>query len=241
MGLAYNRVSGGYVQHLIPSTTLGSWTDPNSVLQSVSVSGLSVALTLKNPAAGRDLPTTGASILIPLRNMLGTLTTDGDCMSMLQPVVTWTAATSVPAYTWFSVTPVVGASPTVSSNGVGHGADGDGTGTRPNIYYNTGAGWTVLFGASGYSATARGLTGRRLCNSDGSIATNQGSQLFDSNGLALNARNDNVNRNLGTAPIVHAYVMLSVGWTSALGTTGAVITIAPHIVAGRVVRLPGVS
>lgn len=230
---------GGRAQALIPSTTVGDWVDPNSVLASVAVTGDLVEMTLQNEAAGRDLPTTGAAYILPIRDLFGNNPTHMDNGALLCPHARWVATASIPPYCWFAIVPLVGSD--LTARGAGSGAEGDATGIKPYVYYNVGGGWVALAGTAGFSAATRGMGGRRASSTDGSIVAYSGTVLFDANGGVVNARNDSTIRNLGAAPIDHTHVALCVGWTSASGTPGAVVSVRPYLIAANNVNVPGVS
>lgn len=228
-------------QLITPSTTLSDWSDPNSVLSSVTIDADgTITATLQNKAPGRDTPTTGASILLPLKNLYGAGVSAFDTGGIIHPILKFDATASIPSYTWASLG--VTRTGSVTSSGFAHGCQNDSTGIGASIYYSVGAGWNVydpiLFVASG----ARGVLGRIECSADGATMTSTNAVILDANGNAAgSSRQDNTNRVLASpAPLTLTYAILSFGWTSASGTNGAQIKVRPWMIAHNAFTFPGV-
>jgi hypothetical protein len=219
---------------LIPSTTLGDWTNTNSVLSAVSAEGGLVSLTMANPAAARDLPTTGASYVFSIRDILGRADTYIDGAQLRYPAIRWSAALSVPADCWVGVV-LINAS-TVAGATVGHGvaAVGNGVGSASGYHRYT-AGWLSSFGAS-FSANGRGVFQQTRAGTGGiTISTASSSILHDSAGAFINGTGEVVNRVIG--PVTH--VALCCGWAAGTGAGGSVIQVRPALFIADPISIPG--
>lgn len=228
----------GRAQWLRPSTTVGDWADPNSVLSSVSLSGKTVSLTLQNPAASRDLPSTGASYVIPVRCMLGhSVTVDNAAVRHL--LMAFAAGTSVPADCWVGLSWINTSTVAAATIGIGNTVQGNGTGLR-GVRNHYSGGWAVA-GATTYTATVRyGMHAMAPVSSGTTQSKQVASCCYDTDGALLSAATGSDGTNTyTTAPV--GYVAISCGWIAGTGAGGSVIQFTPYCIAAAPNDVPGAA
>lgn len=233
MTLGYRRAQGGRARVILPSTSLAAWADTNSVLSAVAVSGHTVTLTMDNPAASRDLPTSGASWVTPLIDLQGRALTSLPGHGLRYPLLRWAAATSVPADCWVSLL-LINAD-TIAGATVGYGVlvAGNGTGTTPGRQAYT-AGW-LSANQGVYDASGRGVV--QICRLATTTAGQSSTVLVDSAGAMVgNPYADGTSRAM--SGFTHA--ALCCGWLAGSGAAGAEIAVRPYLFAGGN-DLPGVT
>lgn len=224
-------------QPFVPSLTVGDWADPNSVLASVSASAGVLSLTMQNPAAARDLPSTGASYVIPIVNLYGrSITLDNASVRHL--LMAFTAGTSVPADCWVGMSWINTATVAAATVGIGITIQGNGTGLRASRnHYN--AGWAVA-GATTYTATVRyGVHDMNPSSAGTTQSKGVTAGCYDSAGAFISAASGgDTTSTYNTAPV--AYVALSCGWVAGSGSGGEVITVSPFVISSLPSGFPGV-
>lgn len=236
-GPTFLREEAGRLHHLAPSTTLASWADTNSVLSAVTVAGHLVTLTMANPAAGRDLPTTGASYVFDLQNLLGASITSLDNAALRWLLTSFSAGTDVPADCWVGLVLINASTVDAATLGVGMVNQGNGTGIR-NSFATYAAGWSVS-GAATHSANTRYCTLQtRASGSNTTQTVSLGAHCHDSTGGHLNAASAGSSSTFTAAPVTH--VALCAGWVAGTGAAGAQIKVRPYLFASNLHRLPGI-
>ena len=227
---------GAKANLLVPSTTVGDWADPNSVLKSVAISGRRVSLTLQNPAASRDLPSTGASIAFPLVNLVGQSVASLDNAALRQLMLRFQASADVPADCWVGLTLINASTVAAATLGVGITVQGNGTGLRASRnHYN--AGWVVA-GAATYT------TGLRYAVWYGAPLSTNATQtrgitaaMYDSTGAYVSAASGgDGTTNYTSAP--STYVALSTGWIAGTGAADSVVSFEPYQILSKPSNFP---
>jgi hypothetical protein len=218
---------------VLPSTSLAAWADTNSVLSAVSIAGETVTLTMANPAASRDLPTSGASWVTPLLDLQGRQITALPPHALKYLLLRWAGATSIAADCWVSLLLINASTVAGATAGYGILAGGNGTGSTQGRQVYT-AGW--LQGNAGvYDATGRGVV--QIYRKATAAAGQSSTDLLDADGAAIGSPYaDGTNRALGT----FTHVALCCGWLAGTGAGGAQIAVRPSYLASGY-SLPGIS
>ena len=222
--------------YLLTPPAIGSWEDPNSVIQSISWDGTWLSVTMQNPAAGRDTPTTGGGYILPIRNLLGQIpSTTLGCEAIRHPFLRFDSATGVPNdcivhATWTTSATIAGA-----TNGLGVCVGGNGTGMRARRCT-----MTAVAGSPSFDATMR-LAGLNTACSTTTFASTRGYAAVATDGAGAGLYASSFVDVTTTYAFTNAtYLAVTFGWVTGAGVAGSVIKVRPTLVASDLYRIPGI-
>lgn len=230
--LVVTRPKGSRAQIITPPA-IGSWEDPNSVIQTFTWDGTWLSVTLQNPAAARDTPNAGGGFVLPIVNfnsipIVSTL----NAASIRHPILQF--AEVMPADCIAHITLLAG---TTLAGGIGLGISVQSDGTGMYARRNTP---TSIAGSGTFDATMRyammntasattafsSIRGVACC----AYATGL-SGLFSSSYIDVTTTYGGGSAN---------YVGVSFGWAAGTGVGGSIVRVRPSLFAGVLSQLPGI-